>query len=173
MSFNLATILRESALENPEHPLLRIGSLELSYQQVDVMSGRVASGLQAAGLSRGDAVALQLPNVPEFLFAYFGALKAGVTLVPLNPLLKAPEIAYHLQDSGARVLITFDAFAADAVKGAADADDARVFVVGSPVEGTSPFDELYGAERYDIEPMNSDDTAVIIYTSGTTGRPKG
>src|SRR5687768_2126438 len=110
MSFNLATILRESTLVDPEHPLLRIGPLELSYQQVDVMSGKVASGLRAAGLNRGDAVALQLPNVPEFLFAHFGALKAGVTLDPLNPLLKAPEIAYHLQDSGARVLITFDAF---------------------------------------------------------------
>jgi long-chain acyl-CoA synthetase len=173
MSFNLATILRESALADPEHPLLRIGSLELSYQQVDVMSGRVASGLLAVGLARGDTVAVQLPNVPEFLFAYFGALKAGLTVVPLNPLLKAPEVAYHLEDSGARVLITFDAFAAEAAKGAADADDARVYVVGSPVEGIRPFDELYGAERYDIEQMNSDDTAVIIYTSGTTGRPKG
>src|SRR3954462_6722112 len=173
MSFNLATILRESALADPEHPLLRIGSLELSYQQVDVMSGRVASGLRAAGLDRGDTAAVQLPNVPEFVFAYFGALKAGVTLVPFNPLLRAPEVAYHLQDSGARVLITFDAFAEEAVKGAAQAEGARVFVVVSPVEGASPFDELYGPERYDIEPMNSDDTALIIYTSGTTGRPKG
>jgi long-chain acyl-CoA synthetase len=117
---------------------------------------------------------MQLPNLPEFVFAYFGALKAGVTVVPLNPLLKAPEVAYHLQDSGARLLVTFDAFAGEAAKGAAEADDARVFVVGSPVEGTSPFDDLYGAEDGgDIEPMNSDDTAVIIYTSGTTGRPKG
>src|SRR5918993_1487977 len=172
MSFNLATILRESALADPEHPLLRVGSLELSYQQVDVMSGRVASGLRDAGLGRGDTVALQLPNVPEFVFTYFGALKAGVTVVPLNPLLKAPEIAYHLQDSGAQVLITFDAFADEALKGAAEGG-ARVFVVGSAVEGADPFDQLYGAERYDIEPMNSDDTAVIIYTSGTTGRPKG
>src|SRR3954470_12331565 len=132
MSFNLATTLRESALADPEHPLLRIGSLELSYQQVDVMSGRVASGLRAAGLDRGDTAAVQLPNVPEFVFAYFGALKAGVTLVPLNPLLRPPEVAYHLQDSGARVLITFDAFAEEAVKGA-QAEGARVFVVGSPV----------------------------------------
>jgi long-chain acyl-CoA synthetase len=137
------------------------------------MSGRVASGLRAAGLDRGDTAAVQLPNVPEFVFAYFGALKAGVTLVLLNPLLRAPEVAYHLQDSGARVLITFDAFAEEAVKGAAQAEGARVFVVGSPVEGASPFDELYGPERYDIEPMNSDDTALIVYTSGTTGRPKG
>src|SRR3954470_12229002 len=138
------------------------------------MSGRVAAGLRAAGLQRGDTLAMQLPNLPEFVFAYFGALKAGVTVVPLNPLLKAPEVAYHLQDSGARLLVTFDAFAGEAAKGAAEADDARVFVVGSPVEGTSPFDDLYGAEdSSDIEPMNSDDTAVIIYTSGTTGRPKG
>jgi long-chain acyl-CoA synthetase len=172
MSFNLATILRESALADPMHPLLRIGSLELSYHQVDVMSGRVASGLRSAGLERGATVAVQLPNVPEFVFTYFGALKAGVTLVPLNPLLKAPEIAYHLQDSGARVLITFDAFAEEGRKAAAEAG-ARVFVVGSAVEGADPFDDLFGAERYDVEPMNSDDTAVIIYTSGTTGRPKG
>jgi long-chain acyl-CoA synthetase len=174
MSFNLATILRESAAASPDRPLLRIGSLELSYRQVDEMSGRVAAGLRAAGLERGDTLAIQLPNLPEFVFAYFGALKAGVTVVPLNPLLKAPEVAYHLQDSGARLLVTFDAFAGEAAKGAAEADDARVFVVGSPVEGTSPFDDLYGAEDGgDIEPMNSDDTAVIIYTSGTTGRPKG
>jgi long-chain acyl-CoA synthetase len=174
MSFSLATILRESAAASPDRPLLRIGSLELSYRQVDVMSGRVAAGLRAAGLQRGDTLAMQLPNLPEFVFAYFGALKAGVTVVPLNPLLKAPEVAYHLQDSGARLLVTFDAFAGEAAKGAAEADDARVFVVGSPVEGTSPFDDLYGAEDGgDIEPINSDDTAVIIYTSGTTGRPKG
>src|SRR3954449_7033157 len=174
MSFNLATILRESAAASPDRPLLRIGSLELSYRQVDEMSGLVAAGLRAAGLQRGDTLAIQLPNLPEFVFAYFGALKAGVTVVPLNPLLKAPEVAYHLQDSGARLLVTFDAFARESEGRPAGADDAGVFVVGSPVEGTSPFDDLYGAEdSSDIEPMNSDDTAVIIYTSGTTGRPKG
>jgi long-chain acyl-CoA synthetase len=174
MSFNLVTILRESALAVPDHPLLRIGSLELSYRQVDVVSGRVAAGLRAAGLARGDTLAVQLPNVPEFVFTYFGALRAGITVVPLNPLLKAPEVAYHLQDSGARLLVTFEAFAGEATKGAAEAGDVRVFVVGSAVAGTSSFDALYGAEDGgDVEPMNSDDTAVIIYTSGTTGRPKG
>src|SRR3954454_2790692 len=136
MSFNLATILRESAAASPDRPLLRIGSLELSYRQVDEMSGRVAAGLRAAGLHRGNTLALQLPNVPEFVFTYFGALKAGVTVVPLNPLLKAPEVAYHLTDSGARALVTFDAFAAEAVKGARDADGVRVYVVGSAIEGT-------------------------------------
>ena len=172
MSFNLATILRESALATPDAPMLTLGSTRLSYRDVDVASGRVAAGLRAAGLERGDTVALQLPNVPQFVFAYLGALKAGLTLVPLNPLLRAPEIAYHLEDSGARVLITFASFVDEAMKGAGTG--VRVFVVGADAPaGARPFEALYGEDSGDVEPMNSDDTAVIIYTSGTTGRPKG
>ncbi len=182
MSFNLATILRESALAQPDKPMLRLGPLTLTYGQVDVLSGQVAAGLRAAGLGRGDSVALQLPNVPQFVLAYFGALKAGMTVVPLNPLLKAPEVAYHLSDSGSKALITFDAFAEEAVKGAAGAGDVRVYVVSAPggpeaPADTSPFDELVvaGAEAdpADVEQMSPDDTAVVIYTSGTTGKPKG
>jgi long-chain acyl-CoA synthetase len=182
MSFNLATILRESTLAHPEKPMLRLGSTTLSYGQVDQLSAQVAAGLRAAGLQRGDTVALQMPNVPQFVLAYFGALKAGMTLVPLNPLLKAPEVAYHLSDSGARVLITFETFADEAVKGAAEAGDVRVYVASGPGSGegpadTTPFDALVadgaGADPADVEQMSPDDTAVIIYTSGTTGRPKG
>jgi long-chain acyl-CoA synthetase len=178
MSFNLATILRESTLAHPDKPMLKIGPLSLSYGQVDAMSGRVASGLRAAGLGAGDTIAVQLPNVPEFVFAYFGALKAGLTVVPLNPLLRAPEIAYHLADSDARLLVTFDAFAEEAAKGVTDAGDVQLYVVSSPGAAAPsdgiPFDSLYGDdEDADIEPMNPDATAVIIYTSGTTGKPKG
>ena len=181
MSFNLATILRESALASPDRPMLLIGPTTLTYRQVDVLSGQVAAGLRAAGLSRGDSVALQLPNVPQFVIAYFGALKAGMTLVPLNPLLKAPEVAYHLSDSGAKALITFDAFAEDAVKGAAEAGGVRVWVVSAgpaaDIPDTTPFDELVaggaGADPAEVEQMSPEDTAVVIYTSGTTGRPKG
>jgi long-chain acyl-CoA synthetase len=182
MSFNLATILRESTSAHPDKPMLRLGPVTLTYDQVDQLSGQVAAGLRAAGLQRGDSVALQLPNVPQFVIAYFGALKAGMTLVPLNPLLKAPEVTYHLSDSGARALITYDTFAEEAVKGAAGADDVRVYVVPSPggpdaPPDTTPFDELVaagqGADPSDVEQMSPDDTAVIIYTSGTTGKPKG
>jgi long-chain acyl-CoA synthetase len=181
MSFNLATILTESVAAHPDKPMLHFGPLTLSYADVDTMSGRVAAGLRALGLGPGDTVALQLPNVPEFVFGYFGALKAGVTLVPLNPLLKAPEVAYHLADSGSRVLITLDAFAEEAAKGAAEAGDVRVYVVPTPgaaSTGTLPggataFDELYRDGDADTAQLSPDATAVIIYTSGTTGRPKG
>jgi long-chain acyl-CoA synthetase len=178
MSFNLATILRESALAQPDKPMLHLGPLTLTYAQVDTLTGRVAAGLRASGLEPGDTIAVQLPNVPEFVLAYFGGLKAGLTVMPLNPLLKAPEVAYHLQDSGARLLVTFDAFADEAAKGAAAAGDVRLAVVPSPGSPAptlgTPFDELWAEEDSgDIEPRNSDDTAVIIYTSGTTGKPKG
>ena len=179
MSFNLATMLRESRTAKPDHPLCHINDMTFSYAQVDEISGRVASALLATGLRRGDKVAVQLPNLPHFLFAYFALLKAGLVMVPLNPLLKAQEIAYQLQDSESKLLITFEMFAPEAVRGAEQAGHVTTYVVNLPgnserPEGTRHFDELYFAEDTgEIEPTNADDTAVIIYTSGTTGKPKG
>ena len=175
MSFNLATILRESTLAHPDNPLLLMGPHVLTYGQVDEMTGRVASGLRAAGLSPSDRVAVQLPKVPELVLAFFGALKAGLTVVPMNPLLKAPEVAYHLTDSSARLLVTLEAFAGEALRGAADAGAVRVLVVGATIpDGAEPFDQLLGHPGSDdVAQLGADDTAVVIYTSGTTGRPKG
>ena len=178
MSFNLATILRESAESVPDKVLVHAGHTALTYAQVDESSGRVAASLLALGLQRGDKVAVQLPNVPEFLFAYFGILKAGLVMVPLNPLLVAPEVAYHLHNSDARLLITFETFAAEALKGATQIYGLSTYVVSisgaTPPEGTRSFDELYkAADTCDIVALSPDDTAVILYTSGTTGKPKG
>ena len=179
MSFNLATMLRETATATPDKPLVHVHDLSFTYAQVDEISGRVASALLATGLVRGDKVAVQLPNVPQFLFAYFGILKAGLVMVPLNPLLVAPEVAYHLQDSDTKVLITFEMFAAEAVKGAAQVEGVTTYVVNLPgsderPEGTKHFDELYFADdTRELVPTEADDTAVLLYTSGTTGKPKG
>jgi long-chain acyl-CoA synthetase len=178
VSFNLATILKESVKAAPDKPLMYFADRSFSYAQVDELSGHVAAGLLDLGLRPGQTVAVQLPNVPQFLFAYFGILKAGLLMVPLNPLLRTAEIAYHLQDSDAALLITFDAFAAEAVRAAEQVGELPVLVVTSsgngPPEGIRNFDELYrAADTGDIAPTNPDDTAVLLYTSGTTGRPKG
>src|ERR1700712_139214 len=114
-------MLRESRSSDPDKPLCRLGELSFSYAQVDEISGRVATSLLGLGLERGDKVAVQLPNLPQFLFTYFGILKAGLVMVPLNPLLKAPEVAYHLKDSDAKLLVTFEMFAEEAFKGATEA----------------------------------------------------
>ncbi len=179
MSFNLATILRESRTTTPDKPLIHLGDATFTYAQVDEISGRVASSLLASGLSAGDKVAVQLPNLPQFLFAYFGILKAGLVMVPLNPLLRSGEVAYHLEDSDAAVLITFEMFADEAVKGAAEVEGVRTYVVNLPgsdsrPEGTTSFDALYaGEDTGEIVPLDPGDTAVLLYTSGTTGKPKG
>jgi long-chain acyl-CoA synthetase len=179
MSFNFAVALRERRLSHPEAPLCHLGESTFTYEQVDEISGRVAAALRDLGLERGDRVAVQLPNLPHFLFSYFAILKAGLVMVPVNPLLKAREIDYHLRDSGARLLITFETCAAEAVKGAAEAGGVQTFMVTLPgsaakVDGVRSFDELYAAHNDgEIEPTAADDTAVLLYTSGTTGRPKG
>ena len=179
MTFNLAVMLAEARAAHPDKALCHIGERSFSYSQVDEMSGRIATNLRNLGVRRGDKVAVQLPNLPQFLFSYFGILKAGAVMVPLNPLLRAPEVRYHLQDSQARLLITFETFADEAVRGAADVEGLQVYVVNLPgndqrPDGTKHFDELYFADDTgDIEPTNADETAVIIYTSGTTGKPKG
>ncbi|MCW2615975.1 MAG: AMP-dependent synthetase and ligase, partial [Frankiales bacterium] len=181
MSLNAATMLRESATTHPDKPLCHLHDTTLTYAQVDEISGRIATSLLGLGLQRGDKVAVQLPNLPHFLFSYFGIMKAGLVMVPLNPLLKAPEVAYHLEDSDAKVLITFEMFAEEAARGVQQLAGAEVatYVVNLPgndqrPEGTKHYDELYFADdTRDIVPTDGDETAVLLYTSGTTGKPKG
>jgi acyl-CoA synthetase (AMP-forming)/AMP-acid ligase II len=178
MSFNLATILRESSNAHPHQPLCHLGEHTFSYAQVDEISGRIATSLRALGVGRGDKVAVQLPNMPHFFFAYFGILKVGAVLVPLNPLLRAPEICSHLINCDARLLITFETLADEALRGAVEIDGLPMYVVKAPINAHLPagihhFDELYFAEdTEEIEPTDADETAVIVYTSGTTGKPK-
>ena len=177
MSFNLATILTETALASPSAPVHLAGGTATTYQELDVRSARFAEGLRDAGLVPGQVVGIQLPNLPEFLVAYFGALKAGMVVLPLNPLLMAPEIEYHLGDSAAAVLIGFAGMHAEADK-ACEVTGVPLYLVGSgpgPLpDGVRPFSALMpaggGAE---VLPRAADDTAVLIYTSGTTGKPKG
>ncbi|MCI2418338.1 long-chain fatty acid--CoA ligase [Saccharopolyspora sp. K220] len=178
MGFNLATVLRESTIAHPGRPLMHFGEHTFDYRLVDEISGRVAAGLQDLGLRRGDKVVVQLPNVPQFLFAYFGILKAGLVMVPVNPLLRAGELAYHLTDSDAVLLVTFESFADEAAKATAEVD-VPTYVVNLPgsvarPEGMRSFDELCAAENTgEITAVDAEDTAVVLYTSGTTGKPKG
>ncbi|HEU5388753.1 MAG TPA: long-chain fatty acid--CoA ligase [Streptosporangiaceae bacterium] len=177
MSFNLAVILSESARSAPDHPVAMFDGGQLTYRQLDQASDRVAANLAEAGIRPGEAVALQLPNIPQFLVAYFGILKAGAVVVPLNVLLRAPEIACHLEDSGALILITWAGVLAEAAKGAESAGISTIFAVGHPAgsPGALPFERLLAAEAppREMVPRQPADTAVIVYTSGTTGQPKG
>ena len=91
MTFNLSSILRDSAQRDQEHPAIVTGSERISYGELDRRSDAVAAGLMAAGLEPGGAVMLQLPNVPEFVISLHGILKAGGVVIPTNTLYKAGE----------------------------------------------------------------------------------
>jgi long-chain acyl-CoA synthetase len=130
MSFNLAVILSGSAQSSPDKPAAVFTGGQITYRELDQASDRLAATLAAIGIKPGDPVALQLPNIPQFLISYFGILKSGGIVVPLNVLLKAPEVAFHLGDSGARILITWEGILAEAVKGAEAAGLDQVYAVG-------------------------------------------
>jgi long-chain acyl-CoA synthetase len=166
---NLASTVTESAGRSPESTAIRLGELELSYAELDDASARLATLLGERGLRRGDRIGVMLPNVPQFPVAYYGVLRAGGTVVPMNVLLKRREIAFYLEDSGAELLLAWHGFAEEARAGAADAGAELIEVepaaFAATMEGLKPAPELVDAA--------GDDTAVILYTSGTTGKPKG
>jgi len=179
VDFNLGTMLVESARRTPDKAAVILDDVRITYTQLDALSDRVAANLSAAGVAPGDAVGLQLPNIPQFVIAYFGILKAGGVVVPMNVLLKAPEIAFQVENSGARTLITFGGFATEAAKGAESGGVSALYVVSLPGDASAgvgtPFEALLAGDQPgpQLAVRSPTDPAVIIYTSGTTGTPKG
>jgi len=171
MQLNLGVILRESAATRPDHIALRLNERTLSYAEVDREARVIATGLRELGIAPGQAVAVLIPNVPEFTTVYFGILYAGCTVVPINVLLSAPEITYHLQDSEAKLLVAHPFFA-ESVR--AGASEAGVPIIWSSGEGDDTLEAMAAHPPLsDLYPTLPTDTAVVLYTSGTTGKPKG
>ena len=166
---NLANALVDAARAHGGKPALRLGDTKVSFAEFDDASARFAAMLRDEGLQPGDRVAIMLPNVLSFPPIYYGVLRAGGVVVPMNPLLKSREVAFHLGDSGARWIFAFTGFADEASKGAADASAECVVV--APGE----FEQALAAAVPDtrLTEREPKDTAVILYTSGTTGQPKG
>jgi len=171
MSLNLATILRASAHERPDHTAVVLNDLTLTYAQLERAARGIAAGLRDRGIEPGQRVAILIPNVPDFTMAYFGILYAGCTVVPLNVLLSAPEVQYHLEDSESALLFAHPFFEEPARKGAEAAGVPVVWAGGG--EGDTVWGMAAQGPVETFHPTSPDDTAVILYTSGTTGKPKG
>ncbi len=172
MQLNLGTILQASALEKPDHTAIIFDDRKISYAELDRAVRGVTTSLKARGIGPGDKVALLVPNVPEFTIAYFGILYAGAAVVPINVLAAAPEVAYFLEDSDAKLLIVHPLFEKPGRAGAAERGVPVVMAGGG--SGADSLEDMTTAEASGfVQPTAPDDTAVILYTSGTTGKPKG
>ena len=185
-TLNLASVLEHTARLTPDRQAITFNQSHLTYRQLDTQAARVAAGLTALGIGPGDHVALSCPNLPFFPIAYFGILKAGAVVVPLNVLLKPRDIAYHLRDSDARALIAFEGTPElpIGVMARAACDDSGcphlVIITADPAAATTVLPALTLGQimhphsgSFETCDRRPDDTAVILYTSGTTGQAKG
>ncbi len=166
---NLAENVVASARRDPEHVALRLDDVTVTYGEFDDATARVAGMLRDRGVQKGDRVGLMLPNVPYFPIAYYGVLRLGGVVVPMNVLLKGRETTFYLSDPGAKVVLAWHEFLDSAEAGAQEAGTEVIAVKPGEFEGL-----LQSAPAVsEVAPAEDDDTAVILYTSGTTGTPKG
>jgi len=166
---NLAASLARNAADNPDRVAIHLGDQTTSYGELDDQSARVAGLLADRGIAPGTPIGIMLPNVPEFASVYYGILRTGAVVVPMNPLLKAREIAYYLGDSGAPVIFAWHITAPEVEIGAKEAGAEAILVDPATfpdiLATASPAPQVVDRAAYD--------TAVVLYTSGTTGHPKG
>ena len=179
----------------------RLLEASLTYAKLDRLADRFAAGLQSLGVRKGDRVALLLPNCPQFVIAFYGALRAGAVIVPCNPLYTAPELQRQLADSGTETLVALSRLSAVAraaregtrvrhviftnIKEYFPAHLRLLFTVArekkeghraiiDPAVGERSFAQLLRAEgRVVPVDVRPADSAVLQYTGGTTGVPKG
>lgn len=197
----MGQMVTDSATAHPGAHMVDFMGRKFSYAEMFAQMRRVACGLQAMGVKKGDRVGLYLPNTPHYVTAYYGALMAGAIVVNFSPLYTAAELEHQVEDSGTTILFTLSAKALlPTALDVLEHSSLQTLIVGSVAEMLSPVKSLLfrwfkASEstplpddprviRYDrfiankgacsvpeIDPVN--DVALLQYTGGTTGTPKG
>ncbi|CAL9653150.1 Long-chain-fatty-acid--CoA ligase [Streptomyces sp. enrichment culture] len=184
---NLSILLEDSARNHPDREAVVPGPTRMTYRQVDAAANQVANLLVQRGIGPGDRVALSCPNLPCFPVVYYGILKTGAAVVPLNVLLKSREIAYHLNDAEVKAYFCFEGtpglpMGAEGFAGFRQAGAVEHFFVitgdpaaPSPIDGVETLGGALAGRGTTFVSAATEptDTALVLYTSGTTGQAKG
>jgi long-chain acyl-CoA synthetase len=187
----LHAILEKAAKEHPEKAAIAYFEREITYRELDLLSNQFAVALAALGVKKGDRVAVFLPNIPQFVIAYFGVLKVGAVLTAISPLHREREVEYQLTDSEAETIIALDSLypivekvwqktrLKNAVVTSAEDYASKTAISPSRV-GQKPnvysFQELLkekGVKPPKVNINPKEDLASLQYTGGTTGTAKG
>jgi len=174
---HLAQIYRETAAQFPHKTAYIYANKEISYDAALARINQMANRLAELGVEKGDRVGLLMPNIPDFPTVYYGALSLGASIVPLNVMYRPREIAYIMNDSGAKVLVTAEPFLPSVLDARSSLRTVRHIIAKTSqvVPDTHNLDTLLqgASDRTPEVAIGDDDVAVICYTSGTTGNPKG
>lgn len=179
--------LQQAAKQYPQRDCTIYRDNTLSYSCINTLSDAFASHLLASGLGKGERVGLVLPNIPQFVVAYYGILKAGGVVVAMNPLYKSDEIQYHLDVSGAEVLVALDEYGE--VMRAVQTRNPDLKMIFTAMDEAVLLDDLesyqfardnrlldilknYSDSQISLPSVSMDDPAIFQFSGGTTGSPK-
>ena len=182
----LQEILQKSATEFPQKTAIFFGEREISYAQLDLLSNKFANSLVKLGIKKGDRVAVFLPDIPQFIVAYFGILKVGGVVTAISPLHREREVEYQLKDSGAQSIVALDSLYSIVAKVKQKTQLKSVIITGldeycykktcpPDVPHTFAFQALLKkalSSSPNVKLNPDEDLAALQYTGGTTGTAK-
>lgn len=175
VTMSVAAIPAVGAARHGDLKAITVNGQSTSYRQLWDETRAYAGALRARGVGEGDRVAVLIPNVTDFARVYYAVLSLGAVAVPIHALLKRREIAYMLEDSGARLLVCAAPLLGEGAAGAELCGVETISVLAPEDLGGTRLEDL-AAEATPIDtylPRRPEDIATILYTSGTTGKPKG
>jgi long-chain acyl-CoA synthetase len=179
---SLVHLLDAALLRHGDRPAISSAGTTTTFNELDQKGRQFAAWLQGRGVAKGERVAIMMPNLTPFAVVLLGTLRAGGTVVTINPLYTPRELAHQLKDSGAQTLVVFEAFAPTVAAALADAPVKNIVVVPSGAQGATalpgqvPFGQVLqegAALPFTPVELSGDDLAFLQYTGGTTGVSKG